>query len=252
MPNHVACASCNILHKVNVADTPTSRYPVGRCMRGVETRDHRYEVTWHGSADNFRLVYNHVQLALKYTRLTNTHTEYLAELMKPYAFCEDKGDRFPPSRSGSSLLSLFSYHRTETPKIVDGRYLLESVVDIRSRDVGPIQLSKATWLFPRVCSMHWDTTVGSITLPTGESMWDTNFYMPSSLILFESFSCDTCRTDFQFELSSRRWTVRMWRVFGTETEPVHERWRYGNERTCTERRTEPLRPGPIEAMYNIR
>lgn len=65
----------------------------------VVPENYYYMETIHGPKyGDYILVYNHVQLALKYTPLTNTHTKYLENLMKPYSFHKDKGELFFASK----------------------------------------------------------------------------------------------------------------------------------------------------------
>lgn len=257
MPNHLACVSSQRLRKISTFDTPTH---LGyACISCSAPEEYRYERNLHGHR-HYGLNYNHVQLALKYTRLTNTHPKYLAKLMKPYSFHKER-DLFPfYEKEGPNILSSYDYQWRETPKIVNGRFLLESVWDVRCKQGGRINWSDVAWSWSRICSDHFFTLVGNSVEPLQRArggrllaLAHDHYDIPPSDTVIESFSCGKCRVDFQFEFSYNRWIIRSWRDLGTEHEPTRippEDWRLGYS-AHNERCTEPHRPGPIEAMYNI-
>lgn len=158
-----------------------------------------------------------------------------------------------------NISSRYDCRRTETPKIVDGRFLLESAWDVRCKDGGRINWRELSWTWSSIGGEHFYRLVGDPFLPLqrfggrGRILdYDRYDFSPSNTEV-ESFSCSTCRVDFQFQFRFSRWVIRTWRDLGTETEPFHRWLRNGDlglRGTHAERRTETYRPGPIEVLYN--
>lgn len=93
------------------------------------------------------LVHNHVQLALKCTRL-GTQTEYLDKLMKPYSRREDR------QWHRETIMDTWP---TETPKIVDGRLLTETIWKLRRKYEREIRPCDTDSVLPKVrmhCSLY--------------------------------------------------------------------------------------------------
>lgn len=138
----------------------------------------------------------------------------------------------------------YEFRFTETPKIVDGKFLYESVWDLRRKDDKPLHWSYLNWTLPIICIPHFCRLVSS-------GLLDACGSFAASPVKVQSFSCDECRVDLQFQVGDGRCVLRCWTDFGTEIEPpratLEPRQRRDSHRL---RPTPPHRPGPVEAMYN--
>lgn len=188
--------------------------------------------------------------------------------MQSYLFRKGKGDLLPHPTGVPNICSCYDYLSTETPRIVDGRFLLESVWEVCCRHGGPINERDIAWTCPLIFYSHFIRMMRNHILPARRPSgrhWGCRFDDFSCCDIWrtetevESFSCGTCRVDFQFELEYSRWAMRSWRDCGTETESFHTgqmkedcMWknrRWGPGAYITGRPTDPSKPGPIEAMY---
>lgn len=158
MPSHLACAVCFGLHRVDRSYTPTNYENSGRRIC-EEPSGLRYTNTYGWRHKEHRLVHNHVQLALKYTRLGDTGTAYLNKLMRPWSYGRDRWSMahfvdYKFQDPGRLAVKEYAVRNTEVPKIVDGRFLHESSSDTRHKFGGPIRWEDAPGPFPTGCMEH--------------------------------------------------------------------------------------------------
>lgn len=267
LPDYLACGMCYSLHRVRVDSTP-SCYETFH-YRCYEPQDRQYVHSWPGSVryGRYILVHNHVQLALKYTRLA-IRVPYLEALVKP-SLLHNTPEMRGLHRDHSLRTRIperYGLWIAEKPKIVDGRFLHESVWDVRCKFGGPIHWKDVCLTWPHGCSPHFYLLRGlgilhlrEQNLCRGNGEIDGCYSFPARKTSVQSFSCEICRTDLQFRFEYSRWVIRCWRDFGTEMEPF-----LPTDTLCMQkgssnlrlrppaRPTAPYKQGPIEAMYNER
>lgn len=251
MPDYLACAGCRKLHPIDLNDTPEHpTYSRRGCLDARSCHCVRNESRAHLE---YVIVHNHVQLALKYTRL-NTHAEYLDKLMKFYSRREDR-----PWNCEATM----EVRTTETPKIVNGRFLNETAWVLCRKDGREIRPCDVDSAILEIC-MHiplYDA------LRYVHRLHDRGVRPQSGLIDDYSsdvdapfparrLSCRDCRADFDFQLDDKRWVIRSWRDFGTEAETVCTmvsdwkdlNWTHKHIKHMTRVSTAHV-PGSIGAMY---
>lgn len=269
LPDYFSCASCCKLHKVDVNDIPTSsnidlEYTRRGCSHVRKCRyvskDHHQNFFEPYEFNNYYvLVHNHVQLALKYTRLGNTHTRYLSKLMQPYSLlAERKWLIIPPSLNVQS---------TETPKIVDGRFLYEMMLSMERRDGSILHHRDLLgWDFGLLCmnislNLAFRYIIQRHKIRGRPDVGDSGLdRIARDGAPVQRLSCHLCRADFRFRLDTHRWVIHSWRDFGTETETVcnmrrdqwvRDGWTWEDVEHMS-RPVAPFRPGDTESMYEGR
>lgn len=251
MPDYLACAGCRKLHLIDPNDTPENpTYSRRGCL---DARSCHCVRNWSRAQLEYLLVHNHVQLALKYTRL-NTRAEYLARLMKCHSRRED--------RQWHSEVTM-DVRTTEAPKIVDERFLNETVWDLRRKDGREIRPCDIHSACPMIC-MHisLQPAIRYVLGRHDRGVWPQSRDMYDHLSCVSSpapgrrLFCDECGADFDFQLDEKRWVVRSWRDFGTETETTcimdsawkDLNWTHKHVKHMTRGPTTYV-PGSIETMY---
>lgn len=128
LPDCAVCGTCYKLYEVDEGDTPgASKSWRHGCLL---EEDWRYVETQCGDYDSrYILAQDHIQLALKYSRL-GVRKRYLEALMKPWSLPIDKMERDIGSR--------YDIKCTQTLRITRGRFLHESVWEARCRNNGPV------------------------------------------------------------------------------------------------------------------
>lgn len=204
LPDYHMC-SCYEMHKIDLQDVPSHRlYRRDRCTN-FELRHYNY---WNG----FKVAFHHVQLSLKYTRLKGTQDEYLKRLMAPIRH------RHPllPAPLTSTCI--------KTPRIIDGRYILQTVIKIVG--VNPMRDEEFWARLKRFRTMslcrHNDV---SRTLRAAREKTKLceeafeNALSPLALTVADlPASCTDCRTDYLVQLQQGEWTFASWQEMGTESE----------------------------------
>lgn len=212
-PGYLACAGCRKLYPIDPNDTlDNPMYPRRGCLDARSC----YCVRNQSRARlEYVLVRNHIQLAPKYTRL-GTQTEYLDKLMKLHPRREYR-----------------QWHRettmdtwtTETPKVVDRRFLNETIWKLRRRGGPEIRPSDTNSALPKICmscSLY-------LALKFVHRLQDRGLRHQSGLLYnylshveapvpTRRQSCKDCRAEFEFQLDDKTWLVRSWRDFGTKKE----------------------------------
>lgn len=155
LPDHLACEYCVRLHKVNSGCVPT-RHKSSICKVSepricVDTyRDGGLE------GEGYHLSHIHVQLALKYSRLGEERTSHLLDgLMEPWSHGEDKQARaYIDGDIRFRAKDIYHVRKTERPRIVNARFLHESVLDIRHEYGWPLRWYHRPLWHDRNCLKH--------------------------------------------------------------------------------------------------
>ncbi|KAL7915293.1 hypothetical protein GGI35DRAFT_489002 [Trichoderma velutinum] len=212
-PNQWVCEECMCQHDVDMTDTPAS--PTINCPVGSLYRS-RYNLSLKLIArENYWLGRRHVQLALKYTRLYNEisteHRQYLARLMATRIYSDSH------VFDGNSL-----YHAAKiTPRIVDGRFLLKGIFEIRQKSK-PIdkKLLIGDHICPHQCFWTSECT-GDGPLCKFTTAVEDAFNKRGHEV--RSY-CPYCCTDFSLEVSRRSFRITIWHDLGTESSALDFVW----------------------------
>ena len=208
MPYHVACEMCFKLHKVDIDCTP-AHYQRGVSLVCCAPTYLHYLHTRGGLYGEYTLMYHHVQLALKYTRL-GIRTEYLQEILRPWS-------------DYNYIFSEFEIKTTETPRVVHGRFLHESAWDLRHKYGKRIRFAHCPLNWPDTCTYHIFHAMSESfgLLEEAEHLKQILTTNPPELFVPADVSCacETCRVEFHCKFDYSRWVVRLYRDLGTEVEP---------------------------------
>ncbi|KAF6818353.1 f-box domain containing protein [Colletotrichum plurivorum] len=230
MPNYWMCDGCVELHRLDKTDLPThgrkdalhgawsralpytDQYDLRRSDSLCGTRSRVLSYT-----DHYDLRREHVQMALKLTRMGGLNADYLRKLMSPFS------------------LSLRDYRYRVTPKVVSGSYLVKREWEYpfggMKKEVGRllqrqycahmssfylqqwVQGLSATGLFDMGASTtykgHAPPSRWCLTIPVGVS---DECYDGRELEI--SISCPKCATDCSLKLSRERSIVQSWHKLG--------------------------------------
>ncbi|KND90959.1 hypothetical protein TOPH_04341 [Tolypocladium ophioglossoides CBS 100239] len=209
LPSRWLCEVCLKLHQVHLQDTPKHTRTMTCPLGWQQLRERGYSLM------SFQIDHRHVQLALKYTRMkdvNNVYQEYLKALLKPVytSFFTHPGFTF-----------LLQTMQATYPKVVDGRYLIQSVYSY--------------------LAAHTAVTRGAVgdlevCLHQGfYSTWDLPWRHSSSLsdamdAAFHDIghekcgSCPLCLTDFSVYITPERAIVRVWQDLGPEGSALEPAW----------------------------
>ncbi|KAH7176409.1 hypothetical protein EDB81DRAFT_850316 [Dactylonectria macrodidyma] len=172
----------------------------------------------------------HIQLALKYTRISNINIKYRRYRKQLLAPNHGTYSAANPKNSRVVGLQASSY-----PMIVDGRYLIKSVVCYSQVDA--ILVSRITIGHVRLCPHQnfdhkLDDAIARTTNWGNAGIRDIGhaLYTTIGAAFRDPFtevrsSCPYCRTDFSLEACSRYATFRVWQDLGCEASPLHPNWR---------------------------
>ncbi|KAL6697951.1 hypothetical protein J3F84DRAFT_406321 [Trichoderma pleuroticola] len=224
-PDHWACPCCYRLHCIDESDTPNTPQnpPCGArlCLRRV-------------NPGGYSLQQNHIQNALKFSRMGNSHQEYLARLMSTH--------RLSLIADFMSFQPLFRETYTAKPRVINGRFILreEWVISNDKNVMGPLLHKITIPGCPHLCvvgkgiiiSKSWKRRGGRLARQTNPNARE--------IILLEKAienalkhkgvsiicSCPRCPTDYEVIVSKdvRTATIRAWHDFGGEGAPMDTGW----------------------------
>ncbi|KAL6805361.1 hypothetical protein J3E68DRAFT_421636 [Trichoderma sp. SZMC 28012] len=211
--NQWVCEECMCQHDIDPTDTPAT--PVLNCPVGDLYRS-RYNLSLKLIArENYWLGRRHVQLALKYTRLYNEisagHQQYLTRLMATRIYSESHVFDGMPLYLAARI----------TPRIVEGRFFLKSVFEIRQKGQ---PIDKRLLIGDHICphQTYWTTEA------TGDSP-----ISKFSMAVEDAFNkrghemcsyCPHCCTDFSVEVSHQSLRITIWNDLGTESSALDITW----------------------------
>ncbi|KAK4079608.1 hypothetical protein Trihar35433_713 [Trichoderma harzianum] len=225
-PDHWACPQCCRLHPIDESDTPNTPQnpPCGAdlSLRIINPRGYSYS-----------LQQNHIQNALKLSRMGNSHQNYLDSLMRPHTLSRMSEFMFEPS---------FTETYTARPRIINGRFILHQEWVITD------EISVMRPLFDHITipgcphlnvfgkgimhSKWWKRTGARMTQGDNPRL-RANVILEQAIenaIIYEGCgilcSCPRCPTDFEVRVSEDLLTatIRAWHDFGGEGAPVDTGW----------------------------
>ncbi|KAL6822072.1 hypothetical protein J3E69DRAFT_382630 [Trichoderma sp. SZMC 28015] len=229
LPDRWVCTECTKLHRINVSDTPAhSSYTLrdSKCRNGPE---------YHGQY-GFRLSNIHVQLTLKYTRLKNMeprYENYLKSLTAPY---------HTYLRPNDLDINKIKRKYSVYPKIVNGRYLLHTVLRYYQAK-SPISMESMGYIKicphregPSLTGIPAEFYAGCRSLDTQAETNGTFTNDPKDgldVCIERAFrllhtevcsSCIYCTTDFSVRASQKDVVVSVWQDFGGEDTAFGTEW----------------------------
>ncbi|KAL7915777.1 hypothetical protein GGI35DRAFT_485318 [Trichoderma velutinum] len=223
-PCRWACLRCCRLHPIDESDTPNTprNSPCGAelSLRGI-------------SLGGYCLQQNHIQNALKLSRMGNTHQKYLDSLMMPHKYSFRTEFMFGPP---------FTETYSAEPRIINGRFILQEewVITDERNVIRPLNYHINIPGCPHLCifgkgiinSKWWKRQGGRVA-----RLANPNF---RAILLLEKtiqkairykgwifcISCPRCPTDFEVIVSRnvRTATIRAWHDFGGEGAPMDTGW----------------------------
>ncbi|KAL6807977.1 hypothetical protein GGI42DRAFT_340976 [Trichoderma sp. SZMC 28013] len=223
-PEHWACPKCFRLHRADTSDTPnTPQEPP--CGARISLR--------RISLGGYSLRLNHMQIALKLSRIGNLHQEFLASLMTPHRFSVSTKFKFQ---------SRFTETYTATPRIINGRFILreEWVITDEGNVAWPLLHHVTIPSCPHLCvfgkgienSKLWKRRGGRLTRQANPDAREILLLERSIENAIErkgvSFicSCPRCPTDYAVIVSRSAMmaTIEAWHDFGGEGSPMDTGW----------------------------
>lgn len=204
LPDHRLCISCRALHLLDPKDLPVMS----------NDRFHKpcpaSEDIWsrHRLMPFYSIAFRHVQLAIKYTRLTGVHQDYRASILRKYTIS------FPRS-----------YSFTAEPVIAHGRFVLMTT-RVFYKAVGPMLFSTLSQMYLYVCP-HLGT--GASFIPDSPLLaairFVSNVADGQRGLLQKGNSCDRCPTDFLMSIEDGRAILYVWQDLGAGTSSADPYWR---------------------------
>lgn len=209
-PNEWVCERCGRLHAINKRDVPCSEWRIRNCLPPC------YLETGIKCGPVYELRYNHVQMALKLTRMGNVNRRYLEHIMRPYS---DERD--------SNFCSELFLRTRAIPKIVAERFLLHAEYEYRD-NTAPV--SPDTLRFIGICPhmVIWPsrrTRSTRVSRALGLGFSDSvhlAFDRPGQEI---AGCCDRCPTDYTVVAAPGVLAICVWHDLGPYTSPLDKRWR---------------------------
>lgn len=205
LPDRWVCVKCCKLHHINGWDTPLhDRSRDLLCQDGMDTAvGYRVcRVGWPKYYPDHR----HLELTLKYTRMEDIkrrHQKYLQRLLTPH-HGQIKG--FNDVDKGISA-QISAY-----PKVVNGRYLLLSILTYVK---GQTKVSRQSIRFLEICS-HISTLETCNMYGMKKNIEEAFEIALSAENTQKLFSCGLCGTDYSIQASPERFIICIWQDFGPE------------------------------------
>lgn len=197
LPDNYHCTKCNILHPVEPNDIPnlTNWYRRGHsCRTPSQMNDHVHP------QDSYAVLFHHVQLALKYSRMKEKHQDCRTNILQKFEICP----------AGSHIIKTFA----AKPKVVNARFILLATYVLYAgalRDAAKTDYDKYILFCP-----HHHFGIG-----TGPG----NFFAAilqkaviNAAIMqdqhTELFSCDRCPTDYSVVVKDDEAVLEAWHDLG--------------------------------------
>ncbi|KAI0131411.1 hypothetical protein F4814DRAFT_168128 [Daldinia grandis] len=269
LPDYWACESCMTLHTVDKRDLPSTprnffcHRRLGRLVGRV------YNEQFAAGSHFLSLEHQHVQLALKYTRIKDSkYNAYLRALLTPY-----DARRFPHMNLFWKTLfsTLFPFFETSSviyPKIVsdpDGtlRFLVSFIwtykttqdVSMPLMNMGELAICPHTHfrsgrVFYYIC--EYGPVIQDVRGSAVRTVQRYRYGATEAL----TGSCSRCPTDFALQVTRQCVEIRVWRDMGTEGSPVDLPWRVNTmvfdpqqDRDCLND-TFPYTPGSVRERFD--
>lgn len=207
LPDHRCCASCSTLHRLDPKDLPVMSndkfYMPCPAPEPVRSR--------HRLMSQYSIAFRHVQLAIKYTRLRDTHQDYRASVMQ----------RFTTSiPQFYSMRLIFSAN----PTIICGRFILMSTF-IFYTPAEQISLSDITRAHFQICPhlgasgplLPYNRLLSAIGSACKVAAGQPGLHK-------SVYSCYQCPTDFTVAIHPRSVSLLVWQDLGAGVSPADPCW----------------------------
>ena len=207
LPGVALCVKCKQLHKFYRHDLPSRPYDFytrNSCpLAGTYSTDHEFGFCYY-------IAYRHVQLAIKYTRLSAVKPWYMTKLLAPYHLKGYTNDK------------ILKVTYDARPKIVNGRFLLFSCwkYSPNERAVDISTIPRCTYFCPHL------RLVGNASARARTNALTAAVYMSlESPKVWINGSCDRCPTDYRVDTRESTLTIWFWQDFGTGISPTDRTWK---------------------------
>lgn len=234
LPDHRFCTSCRALHHLDTKDLPTMRNDIFHRPCPAP------EAMWsrHRLMPYYSIAFRHVQLAIKYTRLTRVHQEYRARILQKFTIS------IPPF-----------YSFTAEPSIIQGRFILMSTWAF-PKAVGPMAVSTLSQMHFQICP-HLGKGISLI--PENPLIaairFASNVADGQHGVLQDENSCDRCPTDFMISVEDKRAILCVWQDLGAGTSSADPYWRshiYSKENNLFKGTSFSYEHGSVREFYYSR
>ena len=244
-PNKWVCVNCLELHAVNKRGSP---YKLGKKACAEDGSTDENCIQFNDSVYEIR--HKHVQMALKYTRLSLDgklswyQRRHLRSLLEPFA------DRFrlsPNPKKKDDVIDLLIW-----PKVVKGRLVVWSCYRYRKHEVGDLFLLTDMGRL-EICphqsfnfkNSAWrDRPRSAFSQATEQAIRDRNSIGVSGC-------CPWCMTDFEVKYTWTKAEISVWKDLGPETSALMPAWRSlaFSPSFTTDIRFHGNKPGLVRRVY---
>jgi hypothetical protein len=207
--DRMLCGICYRLHDIKLEDVPRESIRHQSHHTGNCKGDHQLSYTY---GPGYRLEFHHIHLALKYTRMGNTHRQYLADLMA--------------SHSHYRAFHYVSESYFAEPKVIDGQFFLRSSWTLGPQPGYTLFSSRAECEIAICPHMEiWRPRCrgrSNILLHRQVYLWLKQPNWPGSQ---RYYSCSHCTTDYALLVTPAEMFFQVWQAFGAPQSPLDTTWR---------------------------
>ncbi|KAI2642540.1 hypothetical protein GGS21DRAFT_544687 [Xylaria nigripes] len=218
-PERWVCGKCTCLHRMIPYDTPASRryqrLPCNRYSKWLILVDTCFE------GRKFWLRHQHVQLAIKHTRLQLTaYQQYLHTLVKPHIYICALTTPF--ASTGWQTVNHAMYPRITSGNDGEPRFLLYSVWHYFKEDGDDrLRISK---LEPQLVCPHLHFGLDHDITPNPLTVALRYAYKNGINGQKQDGACIRCATDYTIWYNRGDVLLQIWRDLGTESSPFNITW----------------------------
>ena len=206
LPDHRFCLPCLALHPINPKDLP-SAYGLAylRSCRAPEPARRRHE-----SMPVYAIVFQYMQLAMKYTHLQHHQQDYRANLMRRFA-------------STCPFIRSMRLRFIAEPRIVRGKFLLMATITFDQKSESSLlsNLSRANLTLCAHIGLKeaysQDSDVLLSAVRRASQMADDGSTR-------DIYSCDKCPTDYSIHYNQERAMFSVWQDLGAGASPTDPYW----------------------------
>ena len=210
IPDHYYCPRCYALHSIDSEDVPVldehrARSDIFCGSRTCPNPESPYSRRL--IHPNYGLAFRHIQLAIKYSRLKNTHQTYRASILQKFTTSTD------PSSSPEVQF-------TAEPRVRDGRFIIKTIHRISDGEQN-LSMLKVIETRIRFCPHHSLNDIQGLLYrfqdPMLASIDNLINLAPqsSSSHARHASSCDQCPTDYKIKFTGKELFVSTWQDLGT-------------------------------------
>jgi hypothetical protein len=233
LPNYVTCLPCGTVHAVNTKDVPYIR-----CVKSCYPCRDWSQLRCHNFGIRYQLSYQHVQLALKYSRRQPSSSS-LSSLLSLVSLRNVSG-KYPDPNVYDSYLSRLLWPFTShalwynrvaidfiaQPRVIDGRFILHSRWEFTIRAGLETVLVTLEDIRPSVLCPHLNLTRTHYPRVRSNPMITTAVYAFSNRGNHTSYlgSCTRCATDYSIAAKPTGVTIEAWQDLGNSGSPWDPYW----------------------------